>query len=106
MFRELTQLAGTEAVLRFLTGYADDLTVHCDVHSWQDLLRAHQLFHRFACAWLPGQCQQVFGHVKASGQTVCGSLQAVHILAHRVRRHHAPHVEVRLNPGSGGIPIR
>ena len=43
MFRELTQLAGTEAVLRFLTGYADDLTVHRDIHSWQDLLRAHQL---------------------------------------------------------------
>ena len=43
MFRELTQLAGTEAVLRFLTGYAHDLTVHQDIHSWQDLLRAHQL---------------------------------------------------------------
>ena len=35
--------AGTEAVLRFLTGYADDLTVHRDTHSWQDLLKAHQL---------------------------------------------------------------
>ena len=26
MFRELAQLAGTDAVLQFLTGYADDLT--------------------------------------------------------------------------------
>ena len=43
MFRELAQLAGTEAVLKFLTGYADDLTVHRDIHSWQDLLQAHQL---------------------------------------------------------------
>ena len=43
MFRELAQLAGTDAVLQFLTGYADDLTVHRDIHSWQDLLKAHQL---------------------------------------------------------------
>ena len=43
MFRELAQLAGTAAVLQFLTGYADDLTVHRDTHSWQDLLKAHQL---------------------------------------------------------------
>ena len=43
MFRELAQLAGTEAVLKFLTGYADDQTVHRDIHSWQDLLKAHQL---------------------------------------------------------------
>ena len=43
MFRELAQLAGTEAVLQFLTGYADDLTVHREIHSWQDLLQAHQL---------------------------------------------------------------
>ena len=43
MFRELAQLAGTAAVLKFLTGYADDLTVHRDIHSWQGLLQAHQL---------------------------------------------------------------
>ena len=26
-----------------LTGYADDLTVHCNITSWKDLMQAHNM---------------------------------------------------------------
>ena len=46
IFRELIALVGTQAVADYLTGYADDLTVHREIHSMEDLGRAHALIEQ------------------------------------------------------------
>ena len=110
MFRELAQLAGTEAVLKFLTGYADDLTVHRDIHSWQDLLQAHQLItdllvvvRRHGFQVNANKCSVM---LKLIGRRAAAAYKQFYILAHRAGWHHAPHVEVGLDQSPGGISIR
>ena len=46
IFRELIALVGVQAVVDYLTGYADDLTVHREIHSMEDLGRAHALIEQ------------------------------------------------------------
>ena len=41
LFRELAEVVGWDRVMHCLTGYADDLTVHCNITSWKDLMQAH-----------------------------------------------------------------
>ena len=46
IFRELIALVGVQAVVDYLTGCADDLTVHREIHSMEDLGRAHALIEQ------------------------------------------------------------
>ena len=43
LFRELAEVVGWDRVMHCLAGYADDLTVHCNIASWKDLMQAHTM---------------------------------------------------------------
>ena len=43
IFKKVGQDVSAEEVEKFLTGFADDLIVHKDIHCWRDLEIAHQL---------------------------------------------------------------
>ena len=97
IFRELIALVGVQAVADYLTGYADDLTVHREIHSMEDLGRAHALIeqllalvrkHGFAVN--PSKCTMM---VKLEGTQA-------YLLAHRARRTASEDVAT----GAGEVP--
>ena len=94
IFRELIALVGVQAVVDYLTGYADDLTVHREIHSMEDLGRAHALIEQLLAL--------VRKHGFAVNPSKCTMMVkgAVYLLARRARRTASEDVAT----GAGEVP--
>ena len=102
IFRELIALVGVQAVVDYLTGYADDLTVHREIHSMEDLGGAHALIEQLlALVRKHGFAVKPFKvYGKARRNAGATRPASVYLLAHRARRTASEDVAT----GAGEVP--